>query len=82
MNLRSNFKVQKATGILDLKLAFEFQLDIDDCIKLISPISGESILSESLQLMATAFGVHLQSLIPGIRKSSVYYFEPLEIHII
>ena len=61
----------------DLKLAFEFQLDIDDCIKLISPISGES-----LQLMATAFWVHLQSLIPGIRKTSVYYFEPLEIHII
>ena len=34
----------------DLKLAFEFQLDIDDCIKLISPISSESILRESLQL--------------------------------
>lgn len=40
----------------DLKLAFEFQLDIDDCIKLISPISGESILSGSLQLMATVLG--------------------------
>lgn len=66
----------------DLKLAFEFQLDIDDCIKLISPISSESILRESLQLMATASGAHLEILIPGIRRSFVYYFEPLEIHII
>lgn len=27
----------------DLKLTFEFMLDIDDCIKPISPINGESI---------------------------------------